>query len=436
MPRPVGGHRVLRGDRAQHDRVGVRPLVTLHADRADRRQHGEALPQLAIEARATHLLEQHGVGHAEDLQPLLRDVSDDADRKTGARERMAPHHPLRQAELLTHAPHLVLEQEPQRLDELHAHVGREPADVVVGLDGRGHADLPARLDHVRVERSLHEEANVAELPRLLLEDADELLADDLPLLLRVGHAREPCEEALTRVHVHERDVEVPAERLHDLFGLVCTQQAMIDEDARELVTDRLVHEQRGDGRVDTARQTADHLLGADLGPDPVDLLLDHGCRRPRGRDAHDLVEEVLQHLLPVRRVHDLRVELHAVPAAALVLESGDRRRRRRGRHPRAGGRRGHGVAVAHPDGLLGRQVVEEKRLLRLQFRLPVLRGTGRSDGTTEVASHQLHPVADAERRDTQLEDVRVDGRRAVRVDRRGPTREDQAHRVPLADLGG
>ena len=72
-----------------------------------------------------------------------------------------------------------------------------PPTLWCDLIVRGDAVLPAaRLDHVRVERPLDEEADVAELARLLLEDADELLADDLPLLLGVGDAGEPREEAL------------------------------------------------------------------------------------------------------------------------------------------------------------------------------------------------------------------------------------------------
>ena len=63
----------------------------------------------------------------------------------------------------------------------------QPADVVVRLDeARRRRRRAAGLDDVRVERPLDEERDVAELPGLLLEDADELLADDLPLLLRIG----------------------------------------------------------------------------------------------------------------------------------------------------------------------------------------------------------------------------------------------------------
>ena len=54
---------------------------------------------------------------------------------------------------------------------------------------------------------------------------------------------------------------------------------------------------------------------ADLRADPLDLLLDHRRGRPGRRRAGDAVEEVLQHVLPVRRVHDLRVELDAVQPA-------------------------------------------------------------------------------------------------------------------------
>ena len=98
--------------------------------------------------------------------------------------------------------------------------------------------------------------------RLLLEDADELLADDLALLLRLGHAREPREEPLLRLDVDERDVEVAAERLDDLLGLVLAQQAVVDEDAGELVADRLVHEQRRDRGVDAAGEPADDPLAS------------------------------------------------------------------------------------------------------------------------------------------------------------------------------
>src|ERR1700757_3787449 len=91
-------------------------------------------------------------------------------------------------------PHLLLEQRAQRLHQSELQVIGEPAHVVVGLDVRG-AGAAAGLDHVRVQGALDEEfARLAvlaglggDLPGGALEGADELPADDFPLLLRVGH---------------------------------------------------------------------------------------------------------------------------------------------------------------------------------------------------------------------------------------------------------
>src|SRR5437016_3012121 len=140
--------------------------ISLHADGANRRQDAERLPQLAVEPGTADLVLQDRVGLAQGLEPLHRDVADDPDREARPRERLAPDHALRHPELLADAPHLVLEEQPQRLDELHLHVGRQPADVVVRLDRLGDAVGAAGLDHVRVERSLDEPADVAEPPGL------------------------------------------------------------------------------------------------------------------------------------------------------------------------------------------------------------------------------------------------------------------------------
>ena len=58
--------------------------------------------------------------------------------------------------------------------------------------------------------------------------------------------------------MHQPDVEAVAEGRHHLLGLALPQQAVIDEDAGELVADRLVDQHRGDRRIDAAGQAADH----------------------------------------------------------------------------------------------------------------------------------------------------------------------------------
>ena len=96
----------------------------------------------------------------------------------------------------------------------------------------------------------------------------------------------------------------------DLLGLSLAQQPVVDEDAGQLVADRPLHERRGHCRVDAAGQPADHALVADLRADPLDLLLDDVDHRPGRPAAGDVVEEVLEHLLAVRGVQHLGVELH------------------------------------------------------------------------------------------------------------------------------
>ena len=109
-------------------------------------------------------------------------------------------------------------------------------------------------------------------------------------------------------------MEVVAERLHHLLGLVLAQQAVIDEHAGQLVADRAVHQQRRDRRVDAARERADHLRVADLLADPLDLLLDELQRRPGRRRLAGVEHELPQHVGAAWRVQHLGVELDGVQA--------------------------------------------------------------------------------------------------------------------------
>src|SRR5918998_3669704 len=180
---PVCGHRVVGGDGPDHHGVGVGSRVAHDADGMYGRQHGEALPQLAVEARVSYLVLQHGVGLAEDPEPLCGDVAYNPDREPRSRERLPPDEPFGHPELRRDDAYLVLEEVPQGLDEVEVHDLGEAAHVVVALYPGGVA-RPALYD-VGVERALHEESGVLELTRLLLEGADELLADDLALRLGI-----------------------------------------------------------------------------------------------------------------------------------------------------------------------------------------------------------------------------------------------------------
>ncbi len=277
---------------------------------------------------------------------------------------------------------------------------------------------------------------LAERARLLLEDADELLADRLALLLGVGDPLEPAEEALARIDVDERHLEVATEGLDHLGGLVLAEEPVVDEHARELVADSLVDEQRGDGRVDAARERAEDALAPDLCPNSRRLLLDHSRGRPGRRRVRHVVEEVLEQLGAMRCVHDLGMELDAVERPVGVLERGDRGRRRAGDNTRPGWRRDDRITVAHPDGLPFGQAVEERSALCMQRRLAELGDAGPIDAPAEILGHELHAVADAEDRHAEVEQARIDPGRALRVDGGRPAREDERARVAAPYLLG
>ena len=263
---------------------------------------------------------------------------------------------LGQAELLADAPHLVLEQQAQRLDELQLHVLGEAADVVVRLDLRGDARR-CRPTRSRPSRACPARGSAASpsFARLLLEDADELLADASASPRGRSTPGEPREEALLRLDVDERHVEVAAEGLDDLLGLVLAQQAVVDEDAGELVADRLVHEQRGDRRVDAARERAEDALAS----------------RPARGSARPAPRSPRRASRPAARRRRRRGSSSAAPGRAACARPRGGTGRRRGARSASSkaatgvagepattrapvGRRDDRVAVAHPDRLLAR----------------------------------------------------------------------------------
>src|SRR4051812_12388871 len=295
-----------------------------------------------------------------------------------------------------------------------------------------------RLDDVRVEGPLNEEAHLAGRARLLqdltgslLEDPDELTADDLALLLRVGDAGESVHEAVGRVHDLELHPGDGDEIALDLFGLARPQQAVVDEDAGQLIADGALHERGGHRRVDPAGQAADHAGVAHLRAYPFDLLVDDAAGGPVGLDAGAAYEEVDEHLLPERRVPHLGVPLQAEQPAVAVLERRDWRAGRPGDH-REPLRRGlDAVAVAHPRRLLRRLAVQQDRLLRagVHRRAAILAQAGVGDLASECLRHRLEPVADAQHRDVGVEQPGIDLRRAVLVHRGGPAGEDHRRRT-------
>ena len=162
---------------------------------------------------------------------------------------MPTDHLLGQAEFPADLTDLVLEELAQRLDQREWKFGRQPADVVVRLDcDRWAAGGRVRLDHVRVEGSLHQKADiVTDLLCLAGKDVDEAMADAFPLDLGVGHAGEIRQEFLRCIDRAEVNAQVPAERTFHLLPLAEPKQSVVDKDTGEPVAHRAMHQRRCDG---------------------------------------------------------------------------------------------------------------------------------------------------------------------------------------------
>ena len=170
-------------------------------------------------------------------------------RQAGAGEGMPPDDVLGQAQHFADLAHFVLEQLAQRLDQLEAQFLGQAADVVVQLDVGGRAGIAmAGFDHVGVERALGQE-----LARRGSTAASRLKAsmNSRPMILRFccGSVTpvSAVEELLAGVVDAQVDLEMIAEgRFHQL-PLVLSQQAVVHEDADELIADGFVQQGRHDG---------------------------------------------------------------------------------------------------------------------------------------------------------------------------------------------
>ncbi len=296
------------------------------------------------------------------------------------------------------------------------------------LDPRGGAGTA--LDHVRVQGPLDQEPG---LPPLAsgdgLEHPDELLPDDLALLFGIGDAGQAPQEELRLIRMDEGNLEVMAERLDDVFGLPRPHQPGIDEHAREVLPDGLVHQERGHAGIHPAGERAQDLSLTHLEPDALDRPLDDVRGRPFREELAGVVEESLQDLLAPRRVNHLGVELDPVEPSSRILH----RRDRRGGGPGGDGEPGwcfdHRVGVAHPHRLLRQKVGQQHAgLCNHELRPAVLPKARGLDPAPQGLGHGLLAVADPEHGHSQLEQPVVDRGGPFGIHRRGPSGQDQAGR--------
>ena len=157
---------------------------------------------------------------------------------------------------------------------------------MVALDDS--AAAVAAFDDVRIYRPLEQPVGAAETACLFLEYADEELAYYLALAFRLGHSREGCEEAFSRVYVMHVEVE-RAVGLHDLFALVLAQHSVVYEYAVQLVADGALRDYRRDGGVYAAGEAAYDRSVADLFAYLFYFMVyPFGAERPFGLAAADV----------------------------------------------------------------------------------------------------------------------------------------------------
>ncbi|SLH08199.1 Uncharacterised protein [Mycobacteroides abscessus subsp. abscessus] len=315
---------------------------------------------------------------------------------------------------------------------------------MVGLDVRG-AGAAAGLHHIRVERALHQEFHlgllalgrallVDDLAHRVLEGPDELPADDLALLLGIGHALQLTEELVHRVDGHQLGTGGRDEILLHLLALARAQQSVIDEHAGQPVADGALHQGGRHRAVHAAGQAADRVAVADLRAHLLHQHIGDVRRCPARRDTRQLVQEPAQHLLAVRGMQHLGVVLHTGQPPRAVLERRDRRTRRGAGHLEALRRVGHRVTVAHPHRLNRGQAAVQHATVDVEFGAAVLAGAGVGHRAAERLRHRLEAVADAEDRQVQVEQPRIQLRRALGVHAGRATGQDHRERLLRRDL--
>src|SRR5690554_2026332 len=102
------------------------------------------------------------------------------------------------AQLETYPAHLILKQKPERLTQAQVHLLRQPAHVVVTLDG--HTRDGKRLNDVGVDGSLRQPLYILQLMCFLVEYIDKPFSNNLPFTLRISHSLQLLIEMLLCIH--------------------------------------------------------------------------------------------------------------------------------------------------------------------------------------------------------------------------------------------
>src|SRR3989441_1359272 len=268
------GHAVDRVDRANRHRLTVDAKIPVNAHGLHRQEDREVLPRKGHEpaaGRSLDLFLDDGGRASDEGDPIRGHFSDHSDRESGPGKRLSLGNP--HAERPSDRSDLVLVQVAQRFDELQLHVLREAADVVVGLDPI--PELPPALDPVRGDRPLDEVVGSKALC-LPFEECDDRASNARPFLLRVDDALEGREEFAGGLENPVAHIEF-LEGLGDVIGLSSSNEACVDVDPEEPISEGATRKDRRSRAVDSTR-TRDDRFGRHGPANRFDLLGDQRVR--------------------------------------------------------------------------------------------------------------------------------------------------------------
>ena len=272
---------------------------------------------------------------------------------------------------------------------------------MVALDDHA-LSAQAGLHHIGIDGTLSQEVHRADFLGLFLKDPDEFLADDLPLVLRLGNASQLAQEARSRVDAAHIHVELMLHHLLHMVSLVLPQQSVVHKNARQLIAHRPLQKRCRHRAVHAAGQRQKHAAVADLPPALRHGFVQIGRHGPLGTEAADLVQEVFQHLHTVLRVLHLRVELHTIQLPIRVFHSGAAATVGGRDDLKARGDTLHLHAVAHPAHGRLRHTGKQGGGRVGQLDLAILPRLRLAALTAQQLHHQLLSVADAQHGDAHF----------------------------------
>ena len=172
---------------------------------------------------------------------------------------MSPDKLLWQTEGEAELSDFIFEEVPQRFDQFKLQVFGQATHIMVQFDRRrGPVSSSPTFDDVGIECALSKKVRTFNLGGLIRKTVDEGAADTAAFFLRVSHAGKHVKKPILSWYDMQVCLEVVSEFLNDGSRLVFPEQAIVDQDAGELIANCPADESGHNGRINAAREAANH----------------------------------------------------------------------------------------------------------------------------------------------------------------------------------